>query len=250
MIKKSDVSGYLAFFKVPKPLIYDSKYKKLSNNAKLMYMLLFDRLELSLVNKWHDKEGNVFQYYTNEQLMIDLNCSEPTIIKTKKELKDAQLLKEVRQGVNMPNRIYINVVNGSIESLNEDLKKIKSGTENSLVQELKNVQGIKTDNINTDKNNIMSICSEVIQYLNQVAGKKYKPDTPSHQKYIKARLKEGYKLDDFKYVVDVMTAKWTGTDFQQYLQPQTLFGNKFDNYLNQQMPKQQNVQKQDERLGF
>ena len=100
MIKKSDVSGYLAFFKVPKPLIYDSKYKKLSNNAKLMYMLLFDRLELSLVNKWHDKEGNVFQYYTNEQLMIDLNCSEPTIIKTKKELKDAQLLKEVRQGVN------------------------------------------------------------------------------------------------------------------------------------------------------
>lgn len=251
MIKKSEVAGYLAFFKVPKPLIYDEEYKRLSNNAKLMYMLLFDRLELSLTNKWHDKNGNVFQYYTNEQLMIDLNCSEPTIIKTKKELKDAQLLKEVRQGVNMPNRIYINAVNGSAVSSVADLKNFKFGTEETLVQELKNIEGIKTDNIKTD-NNIMSICQEVITYLNQVTKKNFNKNTASHHKYIKARLKEGYELKDFKHVVNVMAATWMGTDYERYLQPQTLFGNKFDSYLNRSMPN--NVRSfasaVDERLGF
>lgn len=110
MIKKSEVTGFLAFFKFPKPFIYDGKYKTLSNNAKLMYMLLFGRLELSIKNGWHDKEGNVFQYYTNEQLMVDLNSSEKTIIKFKKELKDVGLLEEVRQGNNLPNRIYISLV--------------------------------------------------------------------------------------------------------------------------------------------
>ena len=251
MIKKSEVAGYLAFFKVPKPLIYDEKYKRLSNNAKLMYMLLFDRLELSLTNKWHDKNGNVFQYYTNEQLMIDLNCSEPTIIKIKKELKDAQLLNEVRQGVNMPNRIYINAFNGSAVSSFAVLKNFKLGTEETLVQELKNIEGIKTDNIKTD-NNIMSICQEVITYLNQVTKKNYNKNTASHHKYIKARLNEGYKLEDFKHVINVMTATWAGTDYERYLQPQTLFGNKFDSYLNRSMPK--NVRSfasaVDERLGF
>ncbi|WP_176744596.1 replication initiator protein A, partial [Streptococcus sp. HMSC072G04] len=116
MIKKSEVAGFLAFFKFPKPFIYDEKYKKLSNNAKLMYMLLFGRLELSIKNGWHDRKGNVFQYYTNEQLMIDLNSSEKTIIKVKKELREVGLLEEVRQGNNLPNRIYISQVDGAVEN--------------------------------------------------------------------------------------------------------------------------------------
>ena len=254
MIKKSEVTGFLSFFKFPKPFIYDEKYKTLSNNAKMLYMLLFDRLELSLKNGWHDKEGNVFQYYTNEQLMIDLNCnSNKTIIKIKKELKDAGLMTEVRQGMNLPNRIYLDVLNGSVESTFQEVQKVHIGSVESTFQEVQKVHTIKTENTKTENNNNkLLICKEVISYLNLKAKKNFKVDTASHQKFIKARLKEGYVLEDFKKVVDIMVAKWEGTEYEQYLQPQTLFGNKMDNYLNQPMTRKVHSFQSavDERLGF
>lgn len=254
MIKKSEVTGFLSFFKFPKPFIYDEKYKTLSNNAKILYMLLFDRLELSLKNGWHDKEGNVFQYYTNEQLMIDLNCnSNKTIIKIKKELKDAGLMKEVRQGMNLPNRIYLDVLNGSVESTFQEVQKVHLGSVENTLSEVQKVHTIKTENTKTENNNNkLLICKEVISYLNLKAKKNFKVDTASHQKFIKARLKEGYVLEDFKKVVDIMVAKWQGTEYEQYLQPQTLFGNKMDNYLNQPMPRKVHSFQSavDERLGF
>ena len=252
MIKKSEVADFLAFFKFPKPFIYDEKYKKLSNNAKLMYMLLFGRLELSIKNGWHDRKGNVFQYYTNEQLMIDLNSSEKTIIKVKKELREVGLLEEVRQGNNLPNRIYISQVDGAVENTVLELEKVQHGAVENTVLELEKVQTNKIDINDTDNKNIKSICQEVITYLNQVTKKNFNKNTASHHKYIKARLKEGYKLKDFKHVVNVMAATWMGTDYERYLQPQTLFGNKFDSYLNRSMPN--NVRSfasaVDERLGF
>lgn len=254
MIKKSEVTGFLSFFKFPKPFIYDEKYKTLSNNAKMLYMLLFDRLELSLKNGWHDKEGHVFQYYTNEQLMIDLNCnSNKTIIKIKKELKDAGLMTEVRQGMNLPNRIYLDALNGSVESTFQEVQKVHHGSVENTLSEVQKVHTIKTENTKTENNNNkLSICKEVISYLNLKAKKNFKVDTASHQKFIKARLKEGYVLEDFKKVVDIMVAKWKGTEYEQYLQPQTLFGNKMDNYLNQPMPKRSTILTStvDERLGF
>ena len=253
MIKKSEVTGFLSFFKFPKPFIYDEKYKTLSNHAKLLYMLLFGRLELSIKNGWHDRDGNVFQYYTNEQLMVDLNSSEKTIIKFKKELKDVGLLKEVRQGNNLPNRIYISAVDGTVNSIVSELEILQSGTVNNTVSELEILQTNKTDNNEIDNNNNkLSICKEIISYLNLKAKKNFKVNTASHQKFIKARLKEGYALEDFKKVVDIMVAKWKGTEYEQYLQPQTLFGNKMDNYLNQPMPKRSTILTStvDERLGF
>lgn len=254
MIKKSEVTGFLSFFKFPKPFIYDEKYKTLSNNAKMLYMLLFDRLELSLKNGWHDKEGNVFQYYTNEQLMIDLNCnSNKTIIKIKKELKDAGLMTEVRQGMNLPNRIYLDALNGSVESTFQEVQKVHLGSVENTLSEVQKVHTIKTENTKTENNNNkLLICKEVISYLNLKAKKNFKVDTASHQKFIKARLKEGYVLEDFKKVVDIMVAKWKGTEYEQYLQPQTLFGNKMDNYLNQPMPRTVHSFQSavDERLGF
>lgn len=253
MIKKSEVTGFLFFFKFPKPFIYDEKYKTLSNHAKLLYMLLFGRLELSIKNGWHDRDGNVFQYYTNEQLMVDLNSSEKTIIKFKKELKDVGLLKEVRQGNNLPNRIYISAVDGTVNSTVSELEILQSGTVNNTVSELEILQTNKTNNNKIDNNNNkLLICKEVISYLNLKAKKNFKVDTASHQKFIKARLKEGYALEDFKKVVDIMVAKWKGTEYEQYLQPQTLFGNKMDNYLNQPMPRKVHSFQSavDERLGF
>ena len=252
MIKKNEVTGFLAFFKFPKPFIYDDKYKNLSNNAKLMYMLLFGRLELSIKNGWHDKEGNVFQYYTNEQLMVDLNSSEKTIIKFKKELKDVGLLEEVRQGNNLPNRIYISAVDGAVNSTVSELEKLQYGTGKITVSELEKLQTNKTENNKTDKSNNIDIVSEVILYLNQVAGTRFTAGSQATKKHINARLKEGYTLEDIKQVIDTKTSEWQGTEFAKFLRPVTLFGTKFENYINQQPPrsKKNNATEVDERLGF
>ena len=112
--------------------LYEPPYNVLSDKAKQIYMFLFDRRTLSIQNKWFDEKGDVYVYYTNEQLMEKLNCSKPTIISAKKELADMGLLREFRQGVNKPNRLYI------------------SGSKKTLLQEVKKVDTIKTDNINTN----------------------------------------------------------------------------------------------------
>ncbi|MDG3141417.1 replication initiator protein A [Streptococcus suis] len=137
------------FYKMPKWL-FDDAFKNLSVNAKVMYMLLFDRLSLSVKNRWYDDDGRLYQYFTNEQFMTKLSFSEKTIIKGKKELKDFALLYEVRQGVNKPNRLYIN---GTVKSTGQELENLQHGTVKSTGQELENLQGTKTDITKTDITN-------------------------------------------------------------------------------------------------
>ena len=73
----------------------------------------------------------------------------------------------------------------------------------------------------------------LIVYLNQVANKRYK-FVDKTKRLLLARFKEGYTLEDFKQVIDIKTAEWKDSpEFSKYLRPETLFGSKFDGYLNQ-----------------
>jgi len=247
---KNEVEKF-QYFQLPKWL-FKEPYKKLSNNAKIMYALLYNRLDLSLESKWHDRNGQVFMYFTTAEFCEELGCSEKTVTKIKKELVTSGLLREERQGLTKPNRLYI-LGPKIVKREPPEPEKIPSRTVENTALDTQEVQTIKTDIRKTDiDNNKLSICKEVISYLNLKAKKNFKVDTASHQKFIKARLKEGYVLEDFKKVVDVMVAKWKGTEYEQYLQPQTLFGNKMDNYLNQPMPQKVHSFQSavDERLGF
>ena len=72
----------------------------------------------------------------------------------------------------------------------------------------------------------------IIDYLNLKTGKTYRSTTPKTQELIRARWKEGFRGRDFAKVVDNMVMKWTGDPhMEQYLRPQTLFGTKFESYL-------------------
>ena len=135
-----------AFYQMPQWL-YDPPYNALSDKAKQIYMFLFDRRTLSIQNKWFDEKGDVFVYFTNEQLMEKLNCSNKPIVQAKKELHDFGLLREVRQGVNKPNRLYIS---GSVESTRQEVSKVHEGSVESTRQEVSKVHTIKTDNIKTN----------------------------------------------------------------------------------------------------
>ena len=72
----------------------------------------------------------------------------------------------------------------------------------------------------------------VIEYLNKKAGRRFKDSTAANRKLIIARMNEGYSLEDFKVAIDNQCRVWLGTDRAQFLRPETLFGSKFDGYLN------------------
>ena len=85
---------------------------------------------------------------------------------------------------------------------------------------------------NPNPNIYKSECKEVIDYLNEKAKTKYKY-ADSNIKYISARLREGFSVDDCKTVIDKKCLDWMGTEYEQYLRPKTLFSpEKFEGYLN------------------
>ncbi|MHB9678434.1 replication initiator protein A [Lactococcus lactis] len=142
--KPNDIYGTL-FFQFPKVLIYGEQYNKLSSDAKIAYMLLKDKLELSIKNEWVDEENNIYFKYSNKSLMQIFNYSEKTVIKIKKELENANLLYQKRMGYNPktqknePNRLYLGDLEVSAEDVYKREKQAQtldmSGTVKSTVPE-------------------------------------------------------------------------------------------------------------------
>jgi uncharacterized phage protein (TIGR02220 family) len=73
----------------------------------------------------------------------------------------------------------------------------------------------------------------IISFLNSTTGSKYKASTDKTRRLIAARLAEGFTVNDFKAVITKKAKEWQGTDMARYLRPETLFGTKFEGYLNQ-----------------
>lgn len=91
------------------------------------------------------------------------------------------------------------------------------------------------------------IYTEIIDYLNEKAGTKYRASTKKTQSCIHARMQEGFTVDDFKTVIDKKCADWIGTEYEQYLRPETLFGTKFESYLNAKSIRKKPEQQEYER---
>lgn len=84
--------------------------------------------------------------------------------------------------------------------------------------------------LNSEENDITA---DVINYLNKQTGKKFRASTRSTRGHINARIKEGYTFDDFCRVIDYKVQEWMGTEYEQFLRPNTLFSpSHFESYLN------------------
>lgn len=81
-------------------------------------------------------------------------------------------------------------------------------------------------------NNNINIYKDIINYLNNKCNSNYKYSNKATQRHINGRLSEGYVLEDFQRVIDWKYSEWHGTDMEKYLRPETLFGTKFESYLN------------------
>ena len=104
-------SEQFAFYKVPKVLFTDEKYKTVSTDAKMLYGLLLDRMYLSVKNGWVDKQGRAYQFFTVKQAQELLHFGHEKICKLFLELEQADLISRKRQGQGKANIIYLKKFN-------------------------------------------------------------------------------------------------------------------------------------------
>ncbi|WP_315118510.1 conserved phage C-terminal domain-containing protein [uncultured Clostridium sp.] len=97
---------------------------------------------------------------------------------------------------------------------------------------------------------INNIYTSVVNYLNEKADKKYRVNSKKTQQLIRGRVKEGFTVEDFYKVIDNKVKEWSSTDMEKYLRPETLFGNKFEGYLNQNNQERDFEEVEGEGLGF
>ena len=115
--------------------------------------------------------------------------------------------------------------NNNVTNKSEQLQQVEGGKQ----QQSNN--NVTTLSKKKEKDN--NIYSLVIDYLNKKANTNYRASTKNTQSFINARVSEGYTVEDFKKVIDSKSKEWLNTDFEKYLRPATLFGTKFESYLNE-----------------
>ena len=199
----------LGFGLIPRRVMRD---ERLSIGAKVVYAYLASFA------------GNKEYAFPGRDLMCnELGISKDSLLKYMRLLKEFGYLEveQVKEGGRFAHNIYklIPYPNSSDTEISSPYPKISDTVE-------------KDTNNNNNINNNNYKYKEVIDYLNERTGKNYKP-VETNNKLIRARYKEGYTLEDFKAVIDYKTSKWKGTEWEKYLRPSTLFGNKFETYVNE-----------------
>ena len=99
-----------SFFRLPKLLIRDKRFKDVSSDAKILYGILLDRMSLSIKNRWMDDENRVYIIFKISEIMEEFDCSERKAVEMLAELdtsSDVGLIEKKRQGLGKPNLIYV-----------------------------------------------------------------------------------------------------------------------------------------------
>lgn len=111
------------FFRIPKKLILDPKFRGLSNDAKILYSIMLDRMTLSARNGWVDDENRVYIIFTVKDVTEELGCSERKAIMLMGELdtkKGIGLIEKKRQGLGRPNLLYVKNFNDGLQEVSAD----------------------------------------------------------------------------------------------------------------------------------
>lgn len=153
------------------------------------------------------KDGKISAWYIKVSYIVQ-----------KKKIEDCHIITEnnkyQNQQVEKPtsNNQEVNALKEKIKCLNEEIEMLKKR------------------NMCDAEDNCYDL---IIGHLNKRIGTRYRSTTGKTKALIKSRLNEGFTVDDFIKVIDIKTAEWMGTEWEKFLRPETLFGTKFEGYLNQ-----------------
>ena len=131
-----------SYFRVPKILFRDIKFKDLSTDAKTLYGILLDRMGLSVKNGWLDEQGRVYIIFPVQEVMDALGCADNKATKLFRELEKFGLIERKRRGLGKPNLIY---VKNFADPRCRNRGKNDSGAADSAQQETAKSRGNKTE---------------------------------------------------------------------------------------------------------
>ena len=195
----SQQSEQFSFYRIPKILFSQDKFWNVSTDAKLLYGILLDRMNLSARNGWLDEAGRVYIIFTIEEIKESLGCAEKKAVKLLDELeKKAELIERKRQGLGKPNLIYVkNFISGSVERQFLNCQNDNSAIFQNTIQDLSKSQGNNTDIKNTDLSDTNSI------FPSGNCGKENgNEEYQQYYRYFYEQLGIEYLQQDYPYDVD------------------------------------------------
>lgn len=234
---KYGAEGYGIYFMIIERLREEKNYM----SVKDYNMLAFDlRVDTSKIKDLVENFG-LFAFTENGE------CFYSEGFNKRMELKDEKTKKRSEAGKKGAKKRWANSsdskANGNAMAMPSDSdskkRKVKESKENKNKTYIPTPSSGSTDvpaPVNDSLDDIIVPFAEILAYLNEKTGKRFS-NIAGNQRYIQARWNEGKRLEDFKQVIDNMTINWQGKTFQgepaeKFLQPSTLFGDKFDQYLN------------------
>ena len=164
------------FIKVPKLLVHDGAFTELSVDAKMLYGLLLDRMNLSMKNGWLDEQNRVYIIYQIKDIMSDMNMARATAVKYLQELVDFGLVEKKKRGLGLPNILYVKsflVEKKDLEETGENMpetpintQKFKKYTSRSSKNEIKEVQKLNFKEFNNYTSGSSKVELQEVQELN------------------------------------------------------------------------------------
>lgn len=147
-------SGELfSYFRIPKALFQDCRFRQLSTDARTLYGILLDRMSLSVKNGWLDEQGRVYIIYTVREVQESLCCAEHKAVKLFRELEQADLIERKRRGLGRPSLIFVKNFSTEVSKMHPlNCANSNSGAVQNAVQEQPKPQCNKTDKNKTERN--------------------------------------------------------------------------------------------------
>ena len=147
-------SGELfSYFRIPKALFQDRRFRQLSTDARTLYGILLDRMSLSAKNDWLDEQGRVYIVYTVREVQESLCCAEHKAVKLFRELEDIDLIERKRRGLGRPSLVYVKDFSSGLPKAQvQNCPNSNSGAAESAILEQPKPQANKTDKNKTEWN--------------------------------------------------------------------------------------------------
>lgn len=165
---KLNESEQYAFYRIPK-LLFSDAFKDVSTDAKVLYGLFLDRMSLSRKNKWCDANGNVYIYFSVEEIMDTINAGNQKVAKLTKELDEIGLIESKRQGLGKPNRLYIkNFASLNLKCENHISKKCENHISGDVKNGHQEIRKSHTNNNDINKNESIKEIDKMINDISDV----------------------------------------------------------------------------------
>lgn len=193
-----------SFYRIPKVLFTDERFRNISAEAKVLYGILLDRMSLSQKNGWFDDADRVYIIFTTQDIMEAIDCADQKATKLLSELEQkAGLIERKRQGLGKPNLIYVKNFIGSSESRFKNRENHESGA-----VKITNQESLKSRCSNTEINNTDYSDTDSLLFTSFIGNHERKPNRSEERQEYREIISEniGYEIlrEEYRYDNDTL----------------------------------------------